>query len=393
MTLDVRGLTESVYKEVVELRREFHCYPELGFQEFRTSRVIQERLKALDIPYKVVAGTGVVAQLKGKDISSKNEVSLGLRADMDALPLEEQNDLPYRSLNPGIMHACGHDGHIAILLGVAKILKKIEETFYGNVFFIFQPAEEVYGGADPMIKEYGFKDVTRFFGLHLDNMHPAGTIALKSGYMSAFTDEVEIDITGRGGHAAYPQFSVDPIVVSAELIMSLQTVVSRSINPFEPVALTIGRLESGTKHNIIPQTAKLYGTFRTMDEEVRKKVMERIEEVVKGITSAHLATHQISFIPGYPAIYNNPELTTEVERVMVELLGSDKVVEAHLGLGGEDFAYFTQLNPSVFYMVGSAFEDISKVFPHHHPRFDFDEQALFTGVLSLTTLALRSLGL
>lgn len=386
MVCELKKYIDKIYPQLVEYRRYFHTYPELGTLEFKTSEFIQKKLKDWSIPYTKVFNTGIVAYIEGvKDSYDKPKV-IGIRADMDALPIEEENEVTYRSKHPGLMHACGHDGHMAILLGLVQLIKESKRNFAGKVVFIFQPNEESLGGAKTMIEEYDFSDVDLFFGFHLDNLYPTGTIGIKSGYFSGNTDDLEITIIGKGGHAAYPHLAIDPVVTAASLIQNLQVVVSRLIDPFEPVALTFGKISGGSKHNIIPPEVKLLGTLRTMSDKVRSNSLEKIRDICQGISIASGAHIDIQHTPGYPSIYNNPQLSSEVYDYLKDIFGKEKVVEANLGLGGEDFAYFCKVSPALYYLIGSAFANQERVFPHHHPRFDIDEESLHMGLYSISSI-------
>ncbi|MBT9164327.1 MAG: putative hydrolase YxeP [candidate division WS2 bacterium] len=386
MITELKEIVDQIYPQLVEYRRFFHTYPELGTLEFDTSEFIQKKLTDWSIPYVKVFNTGIVAHIEGIKASGDKPKVIGIRADMDALPIEEENEVSYRSKYPGIMHACGHDGHMAILLGLAQLLIERERNFAGKVVLIFQPNEEGLGGAKPMIEEYDFSDIDLFFGFHLDNLYPTGTIGIKSGYFSGNTDDLEITIIGKGGHAAYPHLGIDPVVTAASLIQNLQLVVSRLTDPFEPVALTFGKISGGSKHNIIPPEVKLLGTLRTMNDEVRAKSLEKVRDICQGISLASGAHIDIKHTPGYPSIYNDPQLSSEVFDYLKDIFGKEKVVEANLGLGGEDFAYFCKISPALYYLIGSAFTDKERVFPHHHPRFDIDEESLRIGLYSISSI-------
>ncbi len=383
---ELKEYIDKIYPHLVEYRRYFHTYPELGTLEFETSKFIQKKLTDWSIPFTKVFNTGIVATIEGiKDSSEKPKV-IGIRADMDALPIEEENEVTYRSKHPGLMHACGHDGHMAILLGLAQLITERGRNFAGKVVLIFQPNEEDLGGAKPMIEEYDFSDVDLFFGFHLDNQYSTGIIGIKKGYISGNVDDLELTIIGKGGHAAYPHLSIDPVVTAASLIQNLQAVVSRHTDPFEPVALTFGKISGGSKHNIIPPEVKLLGTLRTMSDRVRTNSLEKIRDICQGISLASGAHINIKHTPGYPSIYNNPQLSSEVFDHLTDIFGKEKVVEADLGLGGEDFAYFCRVSPALYYRIGSGFADQERVFPHHHPRFDIDEESLRIGLYSISSI-------
>lgn len=379
--------------ELIQLRRTLHMYPEIEFELHRTSKLVAEYLESIGLEVKRnIAKTGVVALLKG----DKPGKTVMLRADMDALPLQELNDVPYRSKIDGVMHSCGHDGHTAMLLVAAKILASKKNRIAGNVKFVFQPSEERFppGGAIPMIEE-GVLDNPRVdmaFGIHLWNALPTGTVGLRAGPLLAAADEFRLVLKGKGGHGAYPHVCKDPIVAASELILALQTVVSRSIDPLENAVVTVGKFQAGTAFNIIPETATLEGTVRTLSEQVRNRVKQRMKQIIKGICEAHEMDFELDYKDGTAVLINDPELTKIVKNVAEGVVGKENVVEVPPSMGGEDMAFFLQKVPGVFYLVGSANPTKGLDKPHHSPYFDIDEDALLVGVQMHVNLVMKILG-
>ena len=389
-------LTEAAWElgpQVVADRRYLHQHPELGMQEENTARFVAEKLRALGLETTTgIAKTGVVGLLHGGKGPGKTVL---LRADMDALPIDELNDVPYKSRTPGVMHACGHDSHTAILLGVATLLAERREEFGGTVKFVFQPSEEMPpGGAKPMIEEGVLENphVDAAFGIHIGQDLPVGTIGVCTGPTNAASDGFVATIKGSGGHAARPHGCVDPIVVAAQCIGALQTLVSREVNPLRQAVITVGSLHAGTVSNIIPEEAIMKATVRTFDEEVRQNLAERIPALIKGIASAMRAEADVQYRFGYPALVNDPAMTDLVREVAREVVGPGRVVEREPGMGGEDMAYFLQHVPGCFFRIGSRNPARGLVYGHHHPRFDIDDEgALPVGVAAIAAVALRYL--
>jgi len=379
--------------EVISIRRELHMYPELGFQEFKTSSLVENYLNELGIEVKTnVAKTGVVGVLYGRE-ASKTAL---LRADMDALPIEELNEVPYKSRNPGIMHACGHDGHVAMLLVAAKVLIRHRDELSGNVKFVFQPSEEKSpGGAIKMIEEGVLENphVDYAFGIHLGNMFEKGTIALRKGVFMAEADSFKIVISGIGGHGAYPHASVDPILIASNVVLALQTIVSREINPIDPVVVTVGKINSGDVSNVIPEKAELLGTVRTLNKNISKDMPFKIERVVKSIAEAYRGNAELEYDFGYPPLVNHAEESEFVKRVGELIVGKDKILEAPISMGGEDMAYFLEKVPGAFFWLGSMNKEkgFDKLF--HSQYFDFDENVLPIGVEFHTRIAIEILNM
>ncbi|MFD2368998.1 M20 family metallopeptidase [Brevibacillus sp. GCM10020057] len=378
-------LTGQIWQQAQELlpwltqvRRDFHQYPELGMEEFRTQEQIIRYLEEIGIPYCKSAGTGVVGVIEG----AAPGAVVALRGDMDALPIHEQNDTLYRSQVPGKMHACGHDAHMTCLLGAARILNALRGELSGVVKLFFQPAEETVGGALPMIRE-GVLDnprVEAVFGLHVSADLPAGKIAVKYGQMNAASDDAHITVRGENGHGAYPHKGRDAIVIAAHVITALQTVVSRNVDPREAAVVTIGMIAGGTAPNILAQEVKLTGTIRTLDKNVRALVKERVREVAELTARSLGGSAQVEFAEGYTSLINDKELVDQVKRCGEALLGSGNVrVNDFPMMGVEDFAFFAEQVPGAFYHLGVRNEEKDCIYPVHHPRFDIDERSLAVG--------------
>ncbi|MDP8909235.1 MAG: amidohydrolase, partial [Chloroflexota bacterium] len=338
-----------------------------------------------------IGGTGITALIRGRKGDGK--VAL-VRADMDALPILEENDVAYKSQNDGVMHACGHDAHTALLLGAARVLMDRRDEFAGTVKLLFQPAEELPpGGAIGMIKEGVLEDphVDAVFGLHVASDMPAGQIGVRPGNVSAASDRFTITIQGRGGHAARPQVAIDPVVVGAYIVTALQTLVSREVDPIQPAVVTVGSLVAGEAMNVIPDTATLKGTVRTMDPEVRDLLERRLTEVAEGIGAAMRAEVRVDFVRGYPSMVNDEAMTELVRQAAIEVVGEENVVESRLGMGGEDFAYFSLERPGCFFRVGTRNEERGIVWGHHHPRFDVEEEGFVAGIATMTNSVLTFL--
>jgi amidohydrolase len=376
---------------VIDLRRTLHQWPELGFQERRTSGLVAERLQALGIEVRTgVAQTGVLGTLRGNGVGK----TVLLRADIDGLPIEEVSGAPYASQNPGVMHACGHDGHTAILLTVARVLAQHRQQFSGTVKFAFQPAEELPpGGAKGMIEEGVLEHPTvdATFGLHLWNGLPVGKIGVDAGPIMASVDRFDIVIIGVGSHGAYPHSGVDPIVVGSHVVAALQTVVSREVPPLAPVVVTVGTFHGGTAFNIIPSHVELSGTVRTVDKRIRDEMPARLERIVRGITSGMRADSSFNYVFGYPVTVNDGGRAQFARRVAEGIVGEANVVSVGMTMGAEDMAYFLDAVPGCYLRLGSGNPDKGLIHPHHSALFNFDEAALPIGVELLTQLTLAYL--
>jgi amidohydrolase len=386
----LRDDIDEILPGVVADRRDFHQHPELAFQEVRTAGIVAERLRALGVEgvRTGIAQTGVTGLIHGKQGDGKTVL---LRADMDALPILEENEVEYVSQTPGVMHACGHDAHTAMLLGVTRLLMDRRDDFAGTVKVLFQPAEEAPpGGAKPMIEAGVLEDpaVDAVFGLHVAQELPVGEIRLRSGPAMAAADRFHLRIRGKGGHGARPQSSIDPIVIGAYIVTAMQTLVSRTVDPTEEAVVTVGTFKAGEAFNVIPDTAELGGTVRTFTPENRDLIEERIGTVARGIAQAMGAEIDYAYTRGYPATVNDADMTELVREEAAKVVGADNVLESPLLMGAEDFSYFLEARPGAFWFVGSNNPERGLIWGHHHPRFDIDEATLAVGMESMVNVAL-----
>ena len=384
---EVKRLGEKYLQHMINLRETIHMYPEDGFSEFTTSKIIIEELEKLGIKVqKNVAKTGVVGLIEGKYPGK----TVLLRADMDALKIQEQADVEYKSKIDGMMHACGHDGHVAGLLGAAMILNELKDNLHGNVKLVFQPAEERDGGALPMIEEGVLENpkVDAAFAAHLWGYLNEGEVHLKEGPMMASPDTFNIKVIGKGGHGAVPQESIDPIVITCQIVNSLQTIVSRKINPLDPVVITCGRIQGGDCHNVIPNEVELEGTIRTFNEETRNWVPKVMEDLIRGITTSQGAAYEFKYEPKYPALINDKYMTSFAKESLKKVVGEENVFDLkEPNMGGEDFAYFAQKVPSAFIFVGIA-NNKSEPVIHHNPYFKWDSKNVGILAQSLSQIAI-----
>ncbi|HLU86565.1 MAG TPA: amidohydrolase [Taishania sp.] len=375
--------SEELFEKVRSYREHLHQHPELSYQEFETMQFVSNTLTQLGIEHQTnIGGTGVVGLIRGEHHKPDMEV-IALRADMDALPILEENDVPYKSKKDGIMHACGHDVHTSILLGVAEILNELKNELPQPVKLIFQPGEEKNpGGASLMIRDGVLQNPTvkEIYGLHVFPDLPVGMTGFKPGLYMASCDEIYITIHGKGGHGATPHQCIDPIVIGAELVLNLQTVVSRKCDPKIPCVLTFGHFEALGATNVIPSKAILKGTFRTMNEAWRKEALELIEKQARHIVEGNGATLEIEISKGYPFLENDEELTAKLRAKAVDLLGEEKVEDLAIRLAAEDFSYYAQEIPACFFRIGVRNEEKGITFGVHHPRFDIDPYALKIGM-------------
>ena len=373
--MNIRKEIKEIEKNIINWRRDFHQYPELSFDEHRTSSVIGDELRSMGLVPKMNVGrTGVMADLKFGE-----GPIIGLRADMDALPIQETSGLDFISKNDGVMHACGHDGHMAMLLGAAKALTQTRNNLKGTIRFIFQPAEEGLGGAKYMIEDGCLKDVSEIYGIHVWNYQPIGEVGVKDGPVMAAADMFDITIKGIGGHGAAPQGTVDTIVVASSLIQAFQTIISRNTNPLESSVITIGKINGGHNFNIIADEVNLSGTARAYTEENRNLIKKRMTDIIEGVSKTYDAEILFEYKDGYPPTINHPGPTSKVLQAAEKVVG-DKAGVPYLSMGGEDFAYYLQKIPGCFFFVGSA-PNKDQLFetPHHCSHFTMDEQALLIG--------------
>lgn len=387
----IKELSNSIFEEVKAIRRHLHQYPELSYQEYNTMKFVCEKLKEYGIEYQdKVAETGIVAIIRNSK-HSKTDVCVGLRADLDALPILEENTTEYVSKNKGVMHACGHDVHTSILLGAAKVLNEIRDELSQPVKLIFQPGEEKNpGGASLMIKAGALEnpEVNRMYALHVFPDLPAGDVGFREGLYMASCDEIYIDIIGKGGHGAMPHTTVDSILVGAEIVTSLQQVVSRKCDPTIPCVLSFGHFEGLGAANVVPGKVHLKGTFRTMNEEWRAKALQIIKNQAEKIAEAYGAKAIVDISNGYPFLENNPKLTAELREKAIHLLGEEKINELPLRLTSEDFSFYSQVIPTCFFRLGVRNENKGITYGVHHPKFDIDENALAIGVQMMCIAAI-----
>ncbi|NGZ77618.1 M20 metallopeptidase family protein [Saccharibacillus alkalitolerans] len=376
---------ENEYEQLVQWRRRMHAHPELSFQETHTARFIAETLTGFGYEVRTgVGGNGILADLQG----SRPGPRIAFRADFDALPIEEENDVPYKSQNPGVMHACGHDGHTSTLLGVAKVLADSRGELRGSLRFIFQHAEEkLPGGAIAMIEAGALEGVDEVYGAHLASYMPLGKLSVPSGPSMAAVDSFDIVVQGKGGHGAKPHQTVDAIVVGSQLVTALQHIVARHINPLHSAVVTVGVFRAGTAFNVIADKAKIEGTVRSFDPEVRRQLERDIRDMVHGITLAEHASYELDYVNGYPALVNPPQQAEEVRHIFAREFGEDSLYGLDASMGAEDFAYYLQHRPGNFFNVGSQNKHEDTAFPHHHPRFDIDERALLIAAKAFLAIA------
>src|SRR5215831_349474 len=375
---------------MVALRRDLHEHPELGFEEVRTSSIVAQRLRSLGLQVQTgVAKTGVVGLLRG-DASRPGAKTIAIRADMDALPIHELNEIDYRSAVEGKMHACGHDGHTAIALAVAALLSKRQAELTGNVKFIFQPAEEGRGGAYLMVQEGVMEDVDGVIGLHLMSSYPVGLVGVRAGPVFASADGFVLRVKGKGGHAAMPHSAVDPIVISAYIITALQTLISRESSPFSPAVITVSTIQAGSSFIIIPENVEMQGTVRAFSQGVRDQLLRRISEIAHGIASAMGGSCEVQVFNGCPACVNDASMTGLVHEAAVASVGAGNVESSEevMSTSSDDMADFLKVVPGCYFIVGAHNEQKGANYPHHHPRFNIDEDAMPIAVEVLARAAM-----
>lgn len=383
---------QEILPWLVKLRRDFHSYPEFGMEEFRTRDKICEYLDEMGIPYQTgIAKTGVVGLIKGE----QDGKTIALRADMDALPILEKNDVPYKSTIDGKMHACGHDAHMTVLLGAARLLQQNKHLLKGNVKLLFQPAEETVGGAEPMIKEGALENpkVDAVFGLHVDTDIPIGKIGVKYGQMNASSDTITITVKGQNAHGAYAYMGKDAIVIAAQVISALQTIVSRGVDARESAVVSLGTIHGGSQGNIVADEVKLVGTVRTLTPEIRKSVLQKLEETVTYVAKGMGGEAVLSVEPGYTSLINNDEMVDIVKTSGETLIGQENVkLLSKPSLGVEDFAFFAKEVPGAFFRLGVRNEEKGIIHDVHTPFFNIDENSLKVGVAMQVANVFRFLG-
>ncbi len=376
----IKLLSQQYQQEFINVRHHLHSHPELSYQEFETSKFVQQRLAQFNIPYSVKATTGVVGLIKGRNPESR---VIALRADMDALQIQEENDVPYKSINEGVMHACGHDVHTTCLLGASKILQQLKDEWEGTVKLIFQPGEEKNpGGASLMIKDGALENPKPqgIFGMHVHPGLQLGKLSFRKGRVMASADEIYITIKSKGGHAAAPHLTADTILIASHLIVSLQQIISRNNNPISPSVLSVCSIQGGHTTNVIPSEVKLKGTFRAMDEKWRYKAHALIKKQTVELVAAMGAEADVLIDVGYPFVDNDPPLTEVAWQLANEFWGKENVEETELRMGAEDFGYYTHVVPGCFYRLGVRNEEKGIIHNVHTPKFDIDERAIASGI-------------
>lgn len=383
----IKALAATHADEFIGVRRHLHANPELSYQEFATSKYVQEHLTQEGIAFEVMATTGIVATIKGKNPESR---VIALRADMDALPIQEENQVPYCSTKPGVMHACGHDVHTTILLGAARILNQLKDEWEGTVKLLFQPGEEKNpGGASYMIRDGALENPTPsgIIALHVHPGLDVGKLSFRTGRVMASADEIYITIKSKGGHAAAPHLTADTILIASQLVVSLQQVISRNNNPTSPSVLSICSFQGGFTTNVIPSEVRLMGTFRAMDEAWRFKAHELIKQQTIGLVTAMGAEADVHIDVGYPTVDNDPALTNKAWQLAEQYMGKTNVEETEMRMGAEDFGYYTQQIPGCFFRLGVRNEAKGIVHNVHTPKFDIDESAIAIGMGNMAWLA------
>lgn len=382
---------DEIVPGVIADRRHLHENPELGFLEMETSAFVAQRLEALGVEEirTGIAKTGITALIRGTRPGPEKVVLL--RADMDALPIDQESDKEYISKNPGVMHACGHDAHTSMLMGAARILQERRDQFSGTVKLLFQPSEEANGGgAKPMIEAGVLEDphVDACFGQHLMSPIPTGIMSVTSGPIQASSDEFNITVQGKGGHGAMPHETVDPIMVSADIISGLRSIVSRNVDPLDAVVVSVCNFHSGKANNVIPDTARFGGTVRTLSNEDRDLAERRICEIAEGVATAQGASVTVEYKRGYPPTVNDDSMAELARNAVKKVVGEQNVISMRPIMPAEDMSYFLEKRPGAYFMTGCRNEEKGIVWPHHHPKFDLDEDALGIGVASLVQIAM-----
>jgi amidohydrolase len=388
----IKSLSQKYAADVVSMRRHLHANPELSYREFNTMKFVAQHLNTYGISAKEgIAGTGLVAEIQGNNPDKK---LIALRADMDALPITENNDVPYKSTNPGVMHACGHDVHTASLLGTARILNEIKDKFEGTIRLIFQPGEEKNpGGASYMIQEGVLQNPvpSSIIGQHVFPLLPVGKIGFREGMYMASSDELYLTITGKGGHGAAPELAIDPVVIAAHIVVALQQIVSRNASPKQPTVLTFGKIIGNGATNIIPNEVLLEGTFRAMDEVWRKEGLARIKKMAEHIAEGMGGHCAVEISHGYPFLKNDPAVTQRIRKAAENYVGKENVVDIDITLGSEDFAYYSHEVPASFYRLGTRNDQKGITAYVHTPNFDIDEDALVLGQGLMAWMAINEL--
>ncbi|WP_343531221.1 M20 family metallopeptidase [Pedobacter sp.] len=392
MKQKIQELSAQIFNEVVGFRQHIHANPELSFHEYETSKYVKDKLTSWGIPFTEMANTGVVGLITGAKASDQ---VIALRADMDALPINEANDKPYKSKNEGVMHACGHDVHTSSLLGTAYILNQMKDDFAGTVKLVFQPAEELLpGGASIMIKEGVLQNPApqAIIGQHVMPLIETGKVGFRSGIYMASTDELYVTVTGKGGHGAQPHQNIDPVLITAHIIVALQQIVSRNADPRLPSVLSFGKVNANGATNVIPNEVKLEGTFRTLNEEWRNDAHRLMKKMAEGIAESMGGSCHFDIHRGYPFLINEEKLTDNARANAEEYLGKENVIDLDIWMAAEDFAYYSQVTDACFYRLGTGNSAKGTTYSVHTPNFDIDEDALKTSTGLMAYLALKQLG-
>lgn len=388
----IKSLSQEYSAEVIDSRRHLHANPELSYQEYNTAQFVAGKLKSFGIEVRDgIATTGLIAEIQGQNPGKK---SIALRADMDALPIEESNDVPYKSKVPGVMHACGHDVHTASLLGTAKILNAVKDQFEGTVRILFQPGEEKNpGGASYMIRDGALENPqpSGIIGQHVFPLLPVGKVGFREGMYMASCDEIYLRVVGKGGHAAAPDLAIDPILIASHIIIALQQVISRNANPKQPTVLSFGNIVGKGATNIIPNEVNIAGTFRAMNEEWRASALEKIRRMAETIAEGMGGKCEVEISKGYPYLENNPPLTRRIRRAAEAYVGQENVVDLDITLGAEDFSYYSQVIPASFYRLGTSNPSKGITSYVHTPSFNIDEDALKIGPGLMAWMAIKEL--
>lgn len=372
----IKVLANQYTTDVITWRRHLHAHPELSYQEFETVKYVETQLRSFGLTPKPVAGTGLLVEVQGNNPTKK---TIALRADMDALPILEANEVSYKSTKPGVMHACGHDVHTSSLLGTVKILHELRDEFEGTIRFLFQPGEEKNpGGASYMIRDGALQNPqpASIIGQHVFPLLQAGKIGFREGMYMASADEIYLKVLGKGGHGAAPELTIDPIVIACNIIVSLQQIISRNASPKQPTVLTFGKIEGGATTNVIPMEVNIAGTFRAMNEEWREEGLRRIKKMAESLAEGMGGKCEVDISRGYPFLQNDPQVTRRIKAAATEYVGKDNVVDIDITLGAEDFAYYSQIIPASFYRLGTRNEAKGISSYVHTPTFDIDEDAL-----------------
>ena len=389
---EIKDLTKNFHQEMIENRRYLHQHPEVSYKEFETTKFIKSKLDELGIAYESPLETGCVGIIEG---NKKSDRVIALRADIDALAMSEEGDFKkdFFSKNEGAAHCCGHDAHTSNLLGVARILMELKDEIEGTVLLVFQPGEEKLPGGGKLLCDTGFlqsKNVDAIYGLHTSPSHKPGKAAIRVGEFMASPDEIDIVITGKGGHAARAHEAVDPVVIASQFITAAQTIVSRSVDPTESAVVTIGKIEGGTAHNIIPEKVRMYGTVRTFSKDTKDLIEQRLHDLLKGITEAHGGGYSLDYRRGYPAVINSEAETMNVLETTQELFGNEAAIEVeHPSMAGEDFGFYQEIFPGAFFFVGSGSEESESTYVWHHPKYNVDDRFFLTAAPLMAALVLK----